>query len=677
MKKISAKVISALMIVTMLLGFAAVFTVNMVKAVGPGTIGPALLFVDPHSSVFPPPVMAVGSSFLVNVSVANITMLAGIQFTLSWDPTLLKCNTVTDVFFNDPLITMPSDIPGNINAIKKTINNAAGTVSYAYTWLDGGAAQAAGYDPANITLFGDAFGIPGYSWPQGKHGAAMLNFTVLQAPNSTVPNLSCALHISGDVIGDVSGLPISHTDVDGVYQNIFTILPPYFSMSTQGPGASGLTYTAHSVGEVFNVTVSVNDLVESFGGGAVGFEFKLGYNASLLQVLNVYEGPWLPPFGVSPNEGTTFMKFSGYNATLNQNYIQVGDVVLPDVNGTWHAPFPSGTGVLAIINFNCTLQNTFPAPDLTCPLTLFDTIVANSTAAVLPQLQAPVSGTYIMKSLVPVVGRVIDIFTGWPAPYGGQGPNQPSDMFWPQKAVSLYANVTYNAYPEQAKDVAFQVIAPNNQTWAIIYARTNASGIAYTTFRLPWPCDNPEQWFGVWTIIGTVDIACIIVNDTLQFHYDYLAHIFKQTTDSTSYNHEQYITVTIEYGTHLQQTNAVYFDEVSNSTINLSNVTVVVTAFDEVRVPYGLIDMQLPFTTPISANSTTLPFGGTVWCQYKNFTVTLTIYIPKFAVAGLSEIDCAVLSNWPYAGGTVISGYQVSPTQWLPYAPTDVYINAA
>jgi hypothetical protein len=670
MKNTLAKVISALMIATALLGFAAVFKIGVAN----GADTP-LLFVDPQNSIFPPPTMNVNSTFLVNVTVANITNLAGIQYSLTWDPTLLKCNSMTERFYYDPLITMPADIPDNINQIKKSFNNTAGTSNYAFTWTDGPLAKANGYDPANITTSGDAYGIPGYPWPQGKHGTCTFNFTVLQQPNSTVPMLSSALHITGDILGDADGLPIAHTNVDGLYQNQFIILPPYFSMTTQGPGAAGSTYTAHSVGETFNVTVMVNDLDASYV--AVGFEFKLGYNGSMLSVLHVWEGPWLPPFGAPPNQGTSFMHAFGFNGTINQDYVGVGDVVMPDDNGTWHAPFPSGSGVLAIINFNATLQNIIPAPDLTCPLTLFDTIVANWTAAVLPQSQPPNSGTYIMKSaLPPTFGRSIDIFTGWPYPYGGQGPYMPSDMFWPQKAVSLYANVTYNGWPEQQKDVAFQIIAPNNMTWAIIYARTNASGIAYTTFRLPWPCDNPEQWFGVWTIIGTVDIACIIVNDTLQFHYDYLAVIFKQTVDrvTLTYNHTDYITVNVTYGTHLQQLNAVYFDEISNSTLFLSNVTVVVTAFDEVRVPYGLINAQIPFTTPISANSTTQPFGGTGWCYYTNFTVTLTIYIPKFAVAGNSEIDCAVLSNWPYYGGTVISGYQVDATHWLPYDPTFIII---
>jgi hypothetical protein len=671
MKNTLAKVISALMITTMLLGFAAVFTITQVKAAPT----PTLLVDVPDSTdainFYSAPI---GTTFTVNVSVANITNLAGIQFNLNWDHTLLNCTSMTEVFFHDMLITAPIDNPGNINQIKKTFNNTAGTALYAVNWVDNGLATADGYAPANITTTGDAFGIPGYSWPEGEHAAATFTFITLQQPNSTVPVLSCNFGLSNDILGDINGLPITHNIDNGTYTNTFIITPPYFSMTTQGPGAAGTTYTATGIGEIFNVTVMVNNLDASYK--AVGFEFKLGYNASLLSVLHVYEGPWLPPFGATPNQGTSFMTFNGFNATLNQQYEQVGDVVLPDANGTWWAPFPSGSGVLAIINFNCTLQNTFPAPDLTCPLTLFDTIVANTTAAVLPQSMAPVSGTYIMKSLIPVVGRVIDIFTGWPYPYGGQGPNQPSDMFWPQKAVSLYANVTYNGWAEQQKDVAFQIIAPNNQTWAIIYARTNASGIAYTNFRLPWPCDDPEQWFGVWTIIGTVDIACNIVNDTLHFHYDYLAVIFKQTTDLTTYNHTDFVTVNVTYGTHLQQTGAIYFDEISNSTINLSNVTVVITAFDELRVPYGTVVAQVAFTTPISANSTVEPFGGTVYCQYKNFTVSLTFQIPKYAAAGFSEIDCAVLSNYPYFGGTVISGYYTG-TQWLPYDPTIIYINAA
>lgn len=136
---------------------------------------------------------------------------------------------------------------------------------------------------------------------------------------------------------------------------------PYFSVSPP-------TYTASAVGEVFNISVLVNSLDP--GWQAVGFEFELNFNASLLNVTNVYEGPWLPPFGAPPNGGTFFPTVQG------ADFVHVVDLVLPDVNGTLHAPFPSGTGTLAIIEFNATMRGTFPSV-LSCPLQLNSTAIAD------------------------------------------------------------------------------------------------------------------------------------------------------------------------------------------------------------------------------------------------------------------------------------------------------------
>jgi hypothetical protein len=200
----------------------------------------------------------------------------------------------------------------------------------------------------------------------------------------------------------------------------------------------------------------------------------------------------------------------------------------------------------------------------------------------------------------------------------------------------------------------------------------------------------------VWTVIGTVDIACTIVNDTLWFHYDYLAEIFKQTTDMPSYSHGNTITVTIDYGTYLQETDANYFDEMTNSFMALSNVTVVVTALDNLEVPFSFIGAQLPLeTTTIypaqygnastvigfggAPSSTTTPgWGDQLFSNYINFTVTLTIYIPKFAAAGEAQVQCAILNTWPSFGGTVVSGYYDPTTgTWLPYCPTTFDILAS
>jgi hypothetical protein len=180
--------------------------------------------------------------------------------------------------------------------------------------------------------------------------------------------------------------------------NAYMQAEPYFSIATQGPGASGTNYTAICMGETFNVTVSVNNL--DAGYQAVGFEFKLGYNNTMLSVVGFQEGPWLDPFGAPPSMGIAGYNYSGWNYPDNdQYYIQIGVAVAPNSTGQWNPPYPSGSGVLATITFTCTTRNTYPAADLTCPLTLFDTIFTNSSADLLPQ-DTPVSGVYVMKSAI-------------------------------------------------------------------------------------------------------------------------------------------------------------------------------------------------------------------------------------------------------------------------------------
>jgi hypothetical protein len=452
-------------------------------------------------------------------------------------------------------------------------------------------------------------------------------------------SVSCALALSDIKVGDENADPIAMTVEDGFYQ--LTYSPP-----TTQPFYSVSSWTAPppNVGGFFNISVLVNNLDPNWL--AVGFEFKLSYDNTMIKLMNVYEGPWLPAYGAPPNQGTLFMK------VLASNYVVVGDVVLPSINGTWFPPFPAaGTpgGVLAILEFNATRQEIFPTT-LTCALHLSNTKVGDVVGAVVPQ-DASVDGVYTMKPKV--LGRAIDVFVGqdgipYPNPFGGQGPNSPADMFWPQKQVCVWALVTYNEWPEQQKDVAFEIFDPHGTRWGIIYARTNETGYAYTCFRLPWPCDDPEYYIGVWTVVGTVDVACQIINDTVWFHYDYLVRIWKVTADKESYKHNETACYTIEYGSHAQQ----YY-----------NVTIAVTGLDETGVPFGFAYK-------------TVTIGGTVFCQYKNYTDTLCIYIPKWARAGVGEVDIAFLDNWPYLGGTVQSGYYTG-SAWLGYYPIPISIEAA
>lgn len=230
------------------------------------------------------------------------------------------------------------------------------------------------------------------------------------------------------------------------------------------------------------------------------------------------------------------------------------------------------------------------------------------------------------------LGRAIDLFTQYEDPFGGQGPGANSSMFWPQKEVILIANVTYNLWPEQQKDVAFEIIDPYGETYAVLCNRTDADGIAMVMFRLPWMCDDPTYYFGTWEVIASVDVACEHINDTMHFKYDYKVWIWKVTTDKASYAHLEDIVVTIEYGSQSQIEYPMVF---------------YVSALDETGVPF-----DIGFDEVI--------VGGAVWCTYENDETTVTLTIPKWARAGVATIHVNALDALPSAGGV-----QEFPLYWV------------
>jgi hypothetical protein len=211
---------------------------------------------------------------------------------------------------------------------------------------------------------------------------------------------------------------------------------PYFSVSPP-------TYVASSLGEVFDISVMVNNL--EAGWQAVGFEFRLSYNASILNFQQAYEGPWLPPFAAPPDMGTLFIRNFG------TDYVQIDDIVMSDVNGTWHAPFPTGTGVLAIIQFSATAQNVFPLPDLTCTLHLNATKIADSNSTLIPEDPSQ-DGSYSISSSRPAGVHdvaVTDVTTDRAWVYQGFSTNINVTVlnkgdFNENVAVTLYYNITAN-----------------------------------------------------------------------------------------------------------------------------------------------------------------------------------------------------------------------------------------
>jgi hypothetical protein len=235
-------------------------------------------------------------------------------------------------------------------------------------------------------------------------------------------------------------------------------------------------------------------------------------------------------------------------------------------------------------------------------------------------------------------GSWIDLFTQYPDPFGGQGPDAPSDMFWTQKEVCLFAYVTYNFWPEQNKDVLFKVFDPYGDPFAALYGRTNASGIATVCFRMPWTCDNPEYYIGEWTVLAEVDVACECINDTLTFKYDHLVNIWDVTTDKEAYAHCEEIAITVDYGSYAIQD---------------YNITFTVTITDETGVPFGYIEV-------------TILIGGAEYCTYMNGSFTVYLHVHKWARAGVATIHVGALDD---RGNPITPGFTAEVgilAEWAP-----------
>jgi len=441
-------------------------------------------------------------------------------------------------------------------------------------------------------------------------------------------------HLYAETI-EIETLPA--TDGTVVINCLISIPLAYFEVSSPTLGPTEL-----AEGQ-FNVTVSLKNLDSHWY--VVALQFRLSYPADLIEPVALYEGPFLPGFAAQEpgSQGTYYVSYFE-NWPPWGPHVLYGELLLPNATGWWNEPFPEGEGVVATITFKPKIMLT--QQNITAPLEIvwqglvgLDGPVTQNIVDV--PLDYPRNGTY---TLMPAfVGRVIDLYGGavnsgygtdhgytyngtgviWPAPYGGQGPNNPMDLVIPQSEVWLFANVTYNFWPVQSKMVSFEVVKPDGSTYAKFVAITDENGVAYLSFRMPWPCEDPESLFGVWKVVATCSLADVIISDTMPFHYDYMIRIWKVSTDKFNYNHGEKVKVTIEYGSHAQQTYPVLFS---------------VAIKDELGVVIGIQTINLTV-------------GGAQYCSYKNNKITLPVEIPKWAYAGKAHIYVNAYDKEPIDGG--------------------------
>lgn len=401
--------------------------------------------------------------------------------------------------------------------------------------------------------------------------------------------------------------------------------------------------------ETFNVSIVITDLDARWK--AIGFEFKLAYNKTLIEPVDknitlksVVEGDWLPQFNNTVDPPYTFLICYDYDdPPIPPNHIKVGYMLLPNATGQWNV-FPEGTGVLVTIPFHVIYQ-CYPL-NITTELGLYDIMFIDDEDNEIP-VEPITNGIVNIVTALP--GRQIDLYTQYPAPFGGQGPNNPSDMFWPQKVIYLYAKVTYNYWPVNNKDVGFEVEGPYDQEtglpvqgkykiWIKDSARTNKDGIAVIMFQIPWPCEDPEGLFGKWKVTATVDICSEVVMDTLMFDYLYMVMWDDVTVDKEDkqYDHCNTIEITVSFKSKSQQKRWVLIS---------------VVLYDELDTPVGiaLVGRWVQGAQP---------------CHYVYYTATAWIHVPQHAFAGIAQLRVNAFTKNPTIGGV----------PWCPGFVTEVYI---
>jgi hypothetical protein len=457
--------------------------------------------------------------------------------------------------------------------------------------------------------------------------------------------------------------PSPWTATEVIVYDFVTALPPYLSVSsvTLGPGPV--------LGDLFNVTVTLNNVNEP-AQHLFAIQFRLNYDPTLMTFVQGFEGPFFPAAAaMDPNcLGTWFDAVNYPTDAINGPNVIVGDMILPNATGFWlEDSLPNGTGVVAILEFQVASQSFGEAP-VTSGLNIeitnllsepddelalgFITMSDGQPIQTLT-LNPPIDGTYTI-SAVYNNAVVFDLYGGatndgeitlvggpywqFPAPYGGQGPNNPMDLVLPQSLVYLWANLTYNYYPVTAKEVAFEVQGPNNFVLKL-EAATDENGVAGVTFRMPWPDPDPASALGIYTVTATVSVSDVNYQDTMQYEYDYLLQIWKVTTDMFQYAHGSAVTTTIYYQSYaMQQYPALFITDI----------------LDNMSVPIGYSYL---FLNP-AVGSLNYPMFD-VLTQY--VAVMPPITIPTWAYAGIATLYTDAVTNWPADGGVPVTPEYVGP----------------
>jgi len=568
-----------------------------------------------YNTTSPPP----GGVFTVNITVTDVVNLAGWQVNLTWNPTLLSIAAAADVFVPADHIFNgfnPQFPPIDIN------------------------------NPAGYVMWGCAVGPASpYVSFNGSGRLMCVKFTVIKIPTSGNPFLSCNLVL--DKVGifqtslvDPDAKDIVFTERNGYYEYMYITPPPskpWLEVSPPlkvvgeplGPPLVGTPKAFFTVDILVKSLTSENDVIGIQNAAVYYDSIRFRLINPTDPTANVSEGTFMNNPLWAPY-GTTFIWIEDKDTpTPGLSQISIGCIINPnDTTKEYDWPErPFGEGIFCTLHFEVRTQEAFPWEETT-PLDLEPLfpreMFLNTTMGWVPYV-GPYDGEIKVRGYI--VGRIIDVYIGvecheFPYPYGGQGLNESADVVWAQKLICMWANVTYNMWPVQRKIVTFEILYPNGETLTVLSSFTDDLGVAFASFRMPWPCDDPESLFGIWHIIASVDIACVIVKDHLWFHYDYLASLVKATIEPAQIGHCGWVNVTVTIRSYALQPYLVLV------TVDLK---------DELQVPIGFQALYLQIGNRDKKE----------WCTYKDYTLVFRIYIPKWAFAGVAKTHVNILSELP------------------------------
>jgi len=296
------------------------------------------VYVDPPEII--DETLVIGSTFTINITIANAHDVGGVQFTTTWNSTILECLSIVlpAGHFMDP--SGAEEAEGNLWVIQK--KKGVGYANYAVTYYTMADAIARGTAPRS-----------------GNGTLATLTMNVTSIGETY-------LQLKDVTVGNVDGDPLTCNTEDGYFCNQALPPPP--------PPAEIYVYPPKIVDSLLtpcnNFTVDIEILNAT---NVYAFNFTLTFNSTILNASNATLGDFFPPTAVTTEQIDNTIGYVKFSASLEP----------PE------SP-KSGEGTLATI--------TFHVEDLGfSALTLVDTELTDQSGS---PLEHTVSSSYFNNILV-------------------------------------------------------------------------------------------------------------------------------------------------------------------------------------------------------------------------------------------------------------------------------------